>query len=271
MIRLLMCMAHRRVRRAGAAMMLLCLLQALPAGAQPVFDAAHVGQPGSGNHAELFMPAAAAPVPALVVLHGCDGVGPHYRGWAKALQGWGYAALVIDSFRTRGQVNVCNHGRDVPPQDRAQDALRAAAYLRSLPAVRADRIGVIGFSHGGWSALYAALEDALPASRSRAFDAAVAFYPACDQPTARLVTDTLILIGDADDWTPWRRCQRWRDTVQSDVHSARIKVYPGARHGFDSTMDLHRYAGHLVGRNGAAAQDAEILTRAFLAERLSAR
>ncbi len=34
------------------------------------------------------------------------------------------------------------------------------------------------------------------------FTAAVAFYPGCDPPGSPLETDTLILIGDSDDWTP---------------------------------------------------------------------
>ncbi len=51
----------------------------------------------------------------------------------------------------------------------------------------------------------------------------------------------------------------------------RIKVCPGARHGFDSASELHAYAGHLVGRDPAAAKDAEAQTRAFLAERLMVR
>ena len=46
-----------------------------------------------------------------------------------------------------------------------------------------------------------------------AFAAAVAYYPGCDSPASPLETDTLILIGDADDWTPAARCARWRDTA----------------------------------------------------------
>src|SRR5437870_5647739 len=70
---------------------------------------------------------------------------------ARELTGWGYITLLVDSFRPRGFATVCNHGMDVPPVAQAQDAFDAAAYLRGLPNVRADRIGVIGFSHGGWA------------------------------------------------------------------------------------------------------------------------
>jgi dienelactone hydrolase len=253
------------------AVVLLPLVWPVASQAQPLFGAAHVGAPGSGSHAELYMPAAAGAGAAVIVLHGWDGVGPHYREWAKRLQSWGYAALLVDSFRPRGKVNVCNRGREVPPRERAADVFRATEYLRTLPALRGGRIGVIGFSHGGWTALHAVLRETVEAARGTPLQAAVAFYPGCEQPTSPLVTDTLILIGEADDWTPWQRCQRWRDTVQTAGRVARIKVYPGARHGFDSSNPLHTYAGHLVGRDPVAAKDAEAETPAFLAERLTER
>jgi dienelactone hydrolase len=55
-------------------------------------------------------------------------------------------------------------------------------------------------------------------------------------PGAPLETDTLILIGDDDDWTPAARCARWRDVVQTNGHVLRMTIYPGARHGFDSPV-----------------------------------
>ena len=90
---------------------------------------------------------------------------------------------------------------DVPPALRAADGFAAADYLRSLPNVRDDRIGVIGFSHGGWAVLKAVLEEAIAQNHARPFAAALAYYPGCQRPDSPLVTDTLILIGDADDWT----------------------------------------------------------------------
>jgi dienelactone hydrolase len=204
----------------------------------------------------------------MIVLHPCTGVGPHSRAWARRLAGWGYTTLLIDSFRPRGVQNVCNHGTAVPPELQAADAFAAAAYLRSLPLVRSDRVGVIGFSHGGWAVLKAVLANSVAESGARAFAAAVAFYPGCDPPGSPLVTDTLILIGDADDWTPAPRCRRWRDAVRPNGHLAEIKVYVGALHSFDSAQPPHAYAGHWIGRDPVAAADATEHTRQFLAERL---
>jgi dienelactone hydrolase len=240
-----------------------------PAGAAALsFDAGSVGPPGSNARAEIWLPTGTGPFPAVVVLHGCDGIGRHYRIWARDLAAWGYVALLVDSFRPRGIASVCNHGSDVPPLLQAEDGLAAASYLRSLPNVRRDRIGVIGFSHGGWAVLKAVLSGTLPAAQAPPFAAAVAFYPGCELPSSPLATDTLILIGDADDWTPARRCIRWRDAADAAGHALELKIYPGARHGFDAPAPLHQFAGHYVGRDPAAAADAVAAARAFLAARL---
>jgi dienelactone hydrolase len=87
---------------------------------------------------------------------------------------------------------------------------------------------------------------------------------------AALETDTLILIGDNDDWTPVARCERWRDQVASNGHTLQMKVYPGARHAFDALAMPHYFVGHFIGRDPAAAVDAPIETRAFFASHLGA-
>jgi len=103
----------------------------------------------------------------------------------------------------------------------------------------------------------------------RPFAAAVAFYPGCAVPSPALNTDMLILIGEADEWTPMENCTRWRDAARTNGHALRLKTYPGALHGFDGPSPPHTYAGHYVGRHPEAAADSYAETRAFLAERLS--
>jgi len=246
---------------------LLCCAQL--ASVPLTFDASTVGGPASEGRAELFAPAGAGPFPAIVVLHGCSGVGRHERLWAQQLVAWGYVAIVVDSFRPRGISSVCNYGMLVPPQLQAVDAFNAAAYLRGHPQVAGDRIGVIGFSHGGWAVLKAVLTDTASRAAARPFVAAVAFYPGCDPPQSPLITDTLILIGEADDWTPVDRCIHWRDTVRRNGHSVEMKTYPAALHAFDAPAPPHYYAGHYFGRDPAAAADAVIQTRNFLNSRLA--
>ncbi len=62
----------------------------------PAFGAETVGKPGSNAPAELFLPAGSGPFPAMVVLHGCDGVGRHYREWARELGACPSNELCVD-------------------------------------------------------------------------------------------------------------------------------------------------------------------------------
>ena len=260
------------MKRWGRLILGLIMLASVSARAQSLaFDATTVGPPGSGAQDELFMPAGAAPIAGVVVLHGCSGVGPHYLIWAARLAQWGYAALSVDSFRPRGFTEVCNRGRLVPPEVQARDAFDAARYLRMRPEILAQRIGVIGFSHGGWAVLKAVLAGVVRRADETPFAAAVAFYPGCDPPASPLETDTLILIGDSDDWTPLARCERWRDQVQTNGHTLQLKVYQGAHHAFDAEATPRYFAGHYIGREPAAAADALAETRAFFAARLGFR
>ncbi len=154
------------------------------------------------------------------------------------------------------------------PLLRAKDAFIAADYLRARDDIIAARIGIIGFSHGGWTVLKAVLASTVAQDKARPFGAAVAFYPGCDPPDSPLVTDTMILIGDADDWTPAARCTAWCEAVKRNGHALDIKIYPGALHGFDTAREPHIFAGHLTGRDPAAAGDAIAATHGFLAARL---
>jgi dienelactone hydrolase len=239
------------------------------------FDAKSIGTPNSGAPIELWRPVGAGPFPAMLVLHGCQGVGEGSRGWAARLVGWGYVAAIVDSFHPRKFNEVCDVGWLVPPELRAQDAFNAASYLRTRPDILPDRIGVIGFSHGGSSTMIAALSDKVPVDRGgRPFQAAVAYYPHCQMiyGQSRFGTDTLILIGQDDDWMPAEHCTNLVEASAGIPHVPKIKVYPGAVHGFDVT-GLHRLSasGHLMRENREAAADSFVMTKAFLDERLKAR
>jgi len=249
--------------------LLLVMLTCAAAAPDLEFRADTVGGPDSGKRAELYLPPGPGPFPGMIILHGCDGVGIHYRTWARQLRDWGYAAMLVDSFTARGFSNICDKGILVPPLERAQDAFAAADYLRRLPNIRGGRIGVIGFSHGAWTVLKAVLDSTVSQDRATPFAAAVAFYPYCEPSVVPLATDTLILIGEADDWTPAALCQRWYSMAQRGGHSLDMKVYPGALHGFDSWHARNYYMGHYTGRDPKAAEDALATTREFLARRLT--
>jgi dienelactone hydrolase len=72
-------------------------------------------------------------------------------------------------------------------------------------------------------------------------------------------SNTLVLIGSADDWTPSQRCHG---------SATNLKVYSGATHAFDAPRANRTYLGHQMAYDAGAAGDAEDRTRRFLASRL---
>ena len=235
------------------------------------FDAKSIGGPKSGAQAEVWRPAGSGPFPAMLVLHGCGGIGDNQRSWAARLAGWGYVAVIVDSFRPRNVKSVCNLGGTAPPRLRAQDAFNAATYLRSLPDILPDRVGVIGFSHGGSTALFTALASEVPVDRGgRPFQAVVAYYPGCLTPKnqAAFATDVLVLIGKDDDWSSADRCLKMVAAMAGTPHAPAIKVYPGAVHAFDTGGLPRFYADHYIGGNPEAAADSFAMTQDFLANHL---
>ena len=231
---------------------------------------ASVGSLGSNKPGELVLPhAAVPPYPAVIVLHGCNGVSRHVREVATRLAGWGYAALVVDSLRPRGLKNICNHGRDFPAGRRVADIFVAADYLRSRKDIDPNRIGALGISHGAWTALYAAIPSVVEEAKARPLQAVVAYYPWCFPHPPPFMIDVQIFIGGADDWTPAGRCVDMLATYPKTAsHRPLLKIYPGATHSFDSSGRKRVYRGHHLAPDPSATKDSNALTRKFLDTRL---
>src|SRR6478735_1082209 len=115
--------------------------------------------------AQLYRPAAAKPAPAVAIFHGCGGVGQNNTRMAELLKSWGYVALVVDSFSSRGLKDVC--GRHWPTQadaeKRALDIDASLRWLDAQPYVRAGQVGFMGYSYGGGVAALRALAPRMPA------------------------------------------------------------------------------------------------------------
>ena len=98
------------------------------------------------------------------------------------------------------------------------------------------------------------------------FRAAIAYYPLCVLPGVMMTAPMMILIGEADDWTPADRCREMIAKARPDGAPIALTVYPGAHHAFDvAWLQPGRNAlGHWLEYNEPAAKDAEKKTRAFL-------
>jgi len=227
----------------------------------------------------LAFPAAAAPVPAVVLMHGCNGIGASVRGWERELRRWGYATFVVDSLRGRGLREVCVGG-GLASEERTGDAYAALVVLATHPRIAATRIALMGFSHGGGTALVAAIPSVaaghVPAGGPR-FRAFIAFYPSCRRqlPGAPVAAPLRVHIGGLDDWTPARPCEELAVLLAGRGADVGIVVYPDAHHGFDAVGGVaYRYLadvrsprgrGASVGYSPDATRAARVNVRAELA------
>jgi dienelactone hydrolase len=187
---------------------------------------------------------------AVVALHGCGGlydrqgrISTRHRWGAERLARQGFVVLMPDSFTTRGLREICTQRyaqRTVNTRIRSADAKRALTFLSDYPDVRPDRIALLGWSNGG-STVLEAIDSARSGSAAHTakprFAKAVAFYPGCAAALRRtLLPDTplLLLLGEADDWTPAQPCVDWVKRLGEPYQSRlALTVFPGAHHGFD--------------------------------------
>lgn len=242
----------------------------------------------------LFRAAGDGRHPAIVFLHGCNGlldrsgaVVARESAWAARFNALGVTVLMVDSFTPRQHQKTCaaaNYDAAIV-RARPYDAYGALLYLQQQDFVVADRVGLMGWSAGGGSLLgtIRAGSRARPALPAGDFRAAVAFYPArCNPKSQGASWDSpvplLVLVGDSDVWTPAPPCSA---VVQSAVAGtqAAIHLYAGAYHDFDwPGMPVHSVAAFrtrtgvvpIEGTNPAAREDALQRAPSFLMTYLSA-
>ncbi len=261
----------------------LVFLAAMPALAATLERAAIPSADGTALDTLLFRPDGAGPHPAVILLHGCAGRDdPRGRmmerdaEWAARLAAAGHLVVVPDSYRSRGLGSHCGTADRAALGDRAAraglqrraDALGVRDWLAARPDVRAGSIVLMGFSNGAATVLFTA--------NAPGFAGFVALYPECEPFLNRRgwksSAPMLILIGEADDWTPAAPC-----AALAAAHPAiTYHAYPGAYHGFDTpNQPVRILTGRAFSANGtgnvrigtdrAARADAFVRVPAFIA------
>lgn len=199
----------------------------------------------------LFMPETVKEkIPAMVIAPGSSGVGKKdLERWAPLFANKGIAAFVVDSFTQRGIVSTSEDQSLLNPAGNDADALSALKLLSTHPQIDRRRIGIIGFSRGGATALVTALDRFRRGviDDDLKFAAHIAFYPPCGvrfwastNPTTG--APIMMALGEKDDYTPIRPCLDYASEMKRVGVAVTTVVYPNAYHGFDGVTNFHGWA-----------------------------
>jgi dienelactone hydrolase len=209
------------------------------------------------------------PRPAVITLHGCSGTlddkgnlngGPQRE--ASYFNAEKMHLLVLDSFTPRGLKSICETPearRTVHDEDRRADVFAAIQWLAKQPGVDATRIAIVGRSHGG-SAVLSTLDrtDRFVQAQPIQPRAGVALYPGCLRQARmwnyELSAPLLLMIGEADDWTPATYCVELRGKVMRAQKDAvfDLHLFPDAHHAFDGMAPVHTMTNIGNTRSGTA-------------------
>ncbi len=195
---------------------------------------------------ELRLPARAVRAPAVVLLHGSAGIGANVDRWADELNAIGAAAFLVDSFTGRGITQTVTDQTQLGSLSMIMDAYRALDLLSKHPGIDASRIFLMGFSKGGFAALYASLKrfQRMYGTPGADFAAYIPFYPACN--TAYIADDQVsprpirIFHGSGDDYVPVEPCRKYVERLRRAGADVQLTEYAGAQHAFDNPL----YAPH---------------------------
>lgn len=235
-------------------------------------------------HDEILRPEGAGPFPVVLLVPGCPGPRSFHRSWAEAFVDAGFAAVILDSFTGRGLAPSCDDARRWG-SGRAGDVLVTLADLRGRSFVDAERLALIGWSHGARAVSDAIAHGAAgrpPSGLSRLPDAGLAglagvraaalVYPPCDFGSSatklgwpRGVSGLLVLARQDRSQVPGA-CERTAVELAQRGVSFEVIVYEAQR-GFD---DPERDEPQRPVYDAVAAADARVRVGALFARRWSA-
>ena len=202
----------------------------------------------------LFRPDGPGPHPAVVFVSGCSGFTPAsapdaYVHTAERLRALGFVVLWAD-YLGRRNLKSCAGG--VSQDEAGQDAIEAAAWLKTKPNVDAKRITAVGWSFGGGAVLSIL---GTHGAKDLIFSRVAVFYPYCAAVTPWSIRlPVLVLLAGSDNVAPHRLCKFALDGG-SATGAVKVINYEGAHHGFDllGLPPEMRYAFGTVGYQPQAA------------------
>ena len=208
----------------------------------------------------LYTPAGKGPFPALIVIHEYWGLNDWVKEQASKLSDQGYVTLAVDLYRgkvatTPDEAHEIMRG---VPEDRAKRDLHAAfEFLASMPNVKKERIGSIGWCMGGGYSLDVALQEPTLAA-----DVINYGHLATDPEALKKINAAILgIFGAQDRGIPPADVKKFAEVLEKNGKKIEIKIYDDAGHAFENPNNKDGY-------RAADAADAWQRTVDFLARTL---
>lgn len=195
---------------------------------------------------QLRVPTRDEDVPAVVIVHGTNGVDSRGSYHAEALNDAGIATLELDMWSPRGlSGGVGPNGRPQGVPETLPDAYGALLYLASRPGIDPQRIGITGFSWGGVVTMLTATRpysELYMGANPLRFAAHAPFYPVCwgynkipGYEFAELTgAPVFIQSGECDAYDEPDSCTRLVNSLPEQTRrDVTVTMYPEAMHGFN--------------------------------------
>lgn len=213
-------------------------------------------------HMAIAKPNGAGPFPVVIQFHGCGGLAgpdgqrqPIMDEYAAALLEKGIAAISVESFPHRGigrreALNKVCTGARFRGSERAGDVLASLDHIRRLPWVDRRRIGLAGWSHGGWSIMDLLAMDldrvkphnlrSVPKAKLDGVVGVHLTYPWCGALIARTPNtgwhwspQTRIVMAGKDSIAPHAGSERAIDRMREAGADVEVRVFDKHDHAFD--------------------------------------
>lgn len=197
---------------------------------------------GASSGAYVTRPKAEGAQPAVIVIHGRDGISDHIRDVARRLAKAGYVALVPDLLARQGETSssisseAAAAGRKLDDDTIIKHLSGAVNYLKAQNFVRTNKIGVTGFCWGGGKAL-------LFTTRSKDLAASVIYYgenPRNLDDVKNITAPVLGHYGEADERIT-SGVPDLEAAMKKYGKSFEYRIYAGAPHAFNTDTSPQNY------------------------------
>jgi carboxymethylenebutenolidase len=192
--------------------------------------------------------------PLVVVVHDWYGRLPWLESYAKALSAQGYRVVVPDLYAGFATLDSAEAEGLMGQLDVAGSLAELDDIIATARAEGSRRVGVVGFSLGGWLTLLHA--------QSGAADAVVAYYATLGAAQHGIVPCPVLLhLAEVDDWDEGEDPESFIDRLKDHGTPISEQTYPGTVHSFANATITDR-----VDVNAAALAFAR--TSSFLEDHL---